>query len=79
MFCNICYGQKIVIRDRRPIVCPECHGLGLSCCEGTERELDHQPTKAESKPVSHPAAFLTSWSIPVRGQRRQQIRNSLRA
>ena len=44
MFCRTCFGQKqIVLPDRGPVTCPECYGLELSCCEGTDRELDHQP------------------------------------
>jgi hypothetical protein len=68
MFCKTCHNQKYV-RDERGIrLCPECYGLALSCCEGTERELDHQePREVESKPVAPTprGARFRPWSIPV--------------
>jgi hypothetical protein len=68
MFCNTCHNQKYV-RDERGIrPCPECYGLALSCCEGTDRELDHQKKVDDSpKRVAHNSggARFRPWSIPV--------------
>ena len=75
MLCYTCYDKRFVVEKvtGRPLPCPECQGLALSCCEGTSRELDHQEVEAKVLPSAEGGrAFETRinfWEIfqlPVR-------------
>ena len=64
MLCYTCYDKRTV-REKatgRPLPCPECGGLALSCCEGTDRELDHQRAVVPPIEEIQPSVFLVhSW------------------